>query len=91
VVEPYGGAASYLASKGALLALTQALDCEYSPAGVRGHCIVAGPMREGDGSAPGDEASVGYGTVVDAICRLVENPQAGVSYLPAANGGGRRP
>jgi len=90
-VEPYGGAASYVASKGALLSLTRALDCEFGPAGVRGHCIVAGPMHEDDNLAPGDGAAVGYGAVAAAICGLLEAPQGGVSYLPAASGGGRRP
>jgi NAD(P)-dependent dehydrogenase (short-subunit alcohol dehydrogenase family) len=81
VTNPYGGATSYIASKGALLALTRALDRELHADGIRGHCIVAGPML--DDEKPIVTGAVSYGTIVDAIRRLLRTRESGASYFPA--------
>ncbi|MFC7400948.1 SDR family NAD(P)-dependent oxidoreductase [Citricoccus sp. GCM10030269] len=85
VLDPYGGAATYVATKGAVLALTQALNEEFFERGVRGHCLVCGPMVHGAGPEPGSELEVGvttYAAVAETICGIVNNGGPVVTRLP---------
>ncbi|MGM7669851.1 SDR family NAD(P)-dependent oxidoreductase [Microbacterium sp. A93] len=80
-VEPYPGAATYLAAKAATLTLTEALTLELGEQGIRGHCLVCGPMCD----EPVPEGSVAYRQVAERICHLLAEPGPTVDYLPALN------